>query len=172
MAARTSRDRRTTDWIDDLTAWALLAAGMLLIVVSLTVALGTSARMAEQAGTEAQDQGPRVARSDGASPAGQPDERRKDDADLVSVTPSRTAGRTVPTWFDRTGSAASKPSVGTEVLLSSLTAAAVVLGFGAAVLAGLWVAVRRATFAYNRARWEREWRAVEPIWSKGEDRRG
>ena len=85
----------------------------------------------------------------------------------MSVTPSRTAGRTVPIWFDRTRSA-----VAAGVLLGSLTAAAVVLGFGAAVLAGLWVAVRRATFAYNRARWEREWRAVEPIWSRGEDRRG
>lgn len=83
---------------------------MLLIAVGLTVGLGTSARMAEQARTDAQGQGPRVVRSGGASPAGQPDEPR--------------------------------------------------------------IAVRRATFAYNCARWEREWQAVEPIWSKGEDRRG
>jgi len=41
-----------------------------------------------------------------------------------------------------------------------------------ALLACLWVILRRVTLAYNCASWEREWGEVAPIWSRGEGKRG
>jgi len=43
---------------------------------------------------------------------------------------------------------------------------------GASVLAAMWGAVRRITLSYNCAAWEREWREVAVIWSRGKGRRG
>jgi hypothetical protein len=163
------RYRRTTDRIEDVAAWVLLAAGMVLIVVSCTVGLGMGGRPDERAQSDAD-------RAPGAAP-------------LVTASPtlsgdgaarSRTAGRTAPTWLSRTDPPASVPmsvptSVPTSVvkdgLVGPVAATGVVLGLGAVLLTGLWVVVRRATFAYNCAQWEREWRAVAPVWSKGEGRR-
>jgi hypothetical protein len=40
------------------------------------------------------------------------------------------------------------------------------------VLTALWCVVRRITLSYNCAAWEREWREVAAIWSRGEGTRG
>ena len=55
--------------------------------------------------------------------------------------------------------------------MATVTAAVTFLA-GASVLAALWGAVRRITLSYNCAAWEREWRAVAAIWSRGEGTRG
>jgi hypothetical protein len=34
------------------------------------------------------------------------------------------------------------------------------------------VVLRRVMLAYNCAAWEQEWRAVAPIWTRGEGKRG
>ena len=157
MAAHTKRYRRTTDRIEDVAAWVLLAAGMVLIAVSCTVGLGIGGRTADRARIDAPDRAPGVARALSASPTPSGE----------GAARSRTAGRTVLIRFGRTVSAAPASTPPREALVGSLTATALVLGLGAFVLIGLWVVVRRATFAYNCAQWEREWRAVAPIWGKG-----
>lgn len=183
MATQTGRFRRTSDRIEDMAAWLLLAAGMLLIVVSGTVGLGTSGRMAERARIEAQDRVPAVARlladSETLSgeyvtrtpvmvPASWQDQRGVEHTGPVDAPPGLQAGHTARIWIDRTGAAVSAPTSTTDVLLCSVIAAGMVFAFGASVLTLLWLLVRRATLAYNCAQWEREWREVASTWSKGE----
>ncbi len=183
MATRVGRYRRTTDRIQDMAAWLLLVAGMLLIVISCTVGLGTSGRMAERARIEAQDRVPAVARllADSEALTGEyatrtrvmvaaswQDQRGVEHTGPVSAPQGLQAGHTARIWIDRTGAAVSAPTSTTDVLVCSAIAAGLVLAFGASALAVLWLLVRRATLAYNCAQWEREWREVAPVWSNGE----
>jgi len=177
-----NRYRRTTDRIDDVATLILLAAGMMLLVISFTVGLGTSDQMAERARIEAQDRVPGVARLLGASPtlageygassplmipASWQDQRGVEHTGEVNAPEGLAGGSTVRIWMDPTGAVVSAPTSTTDVLVCSVMAAGLVLGFGAVALTVLWVVVRRFTFAYNCAQWEREWMAVAPIWSKG-----
>jgi hypothetical protein len=93
-------------------------------------------------------------------------------AGWVSVPQGLQAGSTVPIWTDRSGSAVPPPTSTDDALLSGVVAAGLVLGVAASVLVCVWARVRRATLVYNSACWEREWRAVEPVWTRGEGSRG
>lgn len=187
METRSVRYRRTTDRIEDVTSWLLIAAGIVLIALSCAFGLGTSSTMAERARTEAQDRAPAVARLHTASAAtagdlaarspvmvaaSWPDRQGVEHTGLVSAPAQLQAGSTVPIWIDRTGALVPAPLSATDVLVCSVIAAVVAFGLGAGTLTLIWLLVRRATLAHNYAQWEREWRAVAPIWSKGEERRG
>ena len=65
-----------------------------------------------------------------------------------------------------------EPISDSDALAMATVTAAVTFLAGASVLAALWGAVRRITLSYNCAAWEREWREVAGIWSRGEGRRG
>jgi hypothetical protein len=43
---------------------------------------------------------------------------------------------------------------------------------GVMVQAVVWAVLQRVLMAYNCAGWEREWRQVAPLWSRGEGTRG
>ena len=74
-------------------------------------------------------------------------------------------------WIDRSGAAvAARTSAGDALAVSAITAG-VVIAAGVSI-ACLWEIVRRCTLACNCAAWAREWRAVAPVWSRGEGRRG
>jgi hypothetical protein len=187
VETRSVRYRRTTDRIEDVTSWLLLTAGIALIALSCAFGLGTSSALAERARTEAQDRAPGVARLHAASTptagdlaarspvmvaASWRDQQGVEHTGLVSAPAQQQAGSTVPIWVDRTGAVVTAPLSSTDVLVCSVIAALVAFGFGAGTLTLIWLLVRRATLAHNYAQWEREWRAVAPIWSKGEERRG
>jgi hypothetical protein len=82
------------------------------------------------------------------------------------------AGHTVQIWIDRSGAAVSAPTSDADALAMATITAAITVLAGAIVLAALWGSVRRITLSYNWAAWEREWREVAAIWSRGEGRRG
>ena len=65
-----------------------------------------------------------------------------------------------------------EPISDSDALAMATVTAAVIFLAGASVLAALWGAVRRITLSYNCAAWEREWREVAAIWSRGEGTRG
>ena len=64
------------------------------------------------------------------------------------------------------------PTSDSDALVMAMITAAIAVLAGAIVLAALWGIVRRITLSCNCAAWEREWREVAAIWSRGEGRRG
>jgi hypothetical protein len=187
MAVRTPRLRRTTDRVEDLTAWLLLATGMVLTLISCAFGVRLHDQLVEQGRAEASERTPGVAQLIDAAPrvpsgyaAGSPvmvaatwrDQSGVPHTGLVSVSQGLEAGSIVPIWTDRSGSAQPAPTSTDDALLSGIVAASAILAAGATLLVCVWALVRRVTLARNCARWEREWRAVEPVWIQGEDRRG
>lgn len=75
-------------------------------------------------------------------------------------------------WIDRSGAAVPAPTSAGDALAVSAITAGVVIAAGVSILACLWQTVRRCTLAYNCPAWAREWRAVAPVWSRGEGRHG
>ena len=187
MALRANRLRRVSDRVEDWAAWVLLAGGMLVILLSCVIGVRVHDQLVEQGRREALDRTPGIARLLAASPtlpsaydtagpvvvaASWRDRSGAEHADSVSVPQGLQAGSTVPIWTDRSGSAVPPPTSTDDALLSGVIAAGLVLGAAASVLACTWALVRHATLVYNCACWEREWRAVEPVWTRGEGSRG
>ena len=187
MARRAHRSSRVSDRIEDWAAWVLLAGGMLLILLSCVIGVRVHNQLVEQGRGEALDRTPGVARLLAASPtlpseydttspvvvaASWRDKSGVEHTDSVSVPQGLQAGSTVPIWTDRSGSAVPPPTSTNDALLSGVVSAGLVLGAAASVLVFVWALVRHATLVYNCASWEREWRAVEPVWTRGEGSRG
>lgn len=187
MALRANRLRRVSDRVEDWAAWVLLAGGMLVILLSCVIGVRVRDQLVEQGRGEALDRTPGVARLLAASPtlpaaydtsspvvvaASWRDRSGVEHAGWVSVPQGLAAGTTVPIWTDRSGSAVPPPTSIDDALLSGVVAAGLVLGVAASVLVCVWALVRQATLVYNCACWEREWRAVEPVWTRGEGSRG
>jgi hypothetical protein len=187
MAPHTPRLRRTTDRVEDWAAWLLLATGMMLTLISCVIGVRTHDQLIERGRAEASERTPGVATLIDAAPTipsgyagGSPvmvaatwqDRSGVPHTGLVSVPQGLVAGHTVPIWTDGSGSVAPAPTSADDALLSGIVAAGLVLGAGATLLVCVWALVRRVTLACNCARWEREWRAVAPVWIQGEDRRG
>ena len=187
MARRVNRSRRVSDRVEDWAAWVLLAGGMLVILLSGVIGVRVHDQLVEQGQREVLDRTPGVARLLAASPtlpseydptspvvvaASWRDRSGVEHAGSVSVPQGLQAGSTVPIWTDRSGSAVPPPTSTDDALLSGVIAAGLVLGAAASVLACAWALVRHATLVYNCACWEREWRAVEPVWTRGEGSRG
>jgi hypothetical protein len=187
MALCRGRTGRWTDRVEDATAWVLLAAGLLVVLVGCRFGIGVHDRLADQARAEALDRTPAVATLLNASPAVGSDSTFSTPLETAATWRDRSgvphtgtvpapqgleAGRTVQIWIDRSGAAVPEPtSDGDALEMATITAVITVLA-GAIVLAALWGIVRRITLFYNCAAWEREWREVAAIWSRGEGRRG
>jgi hypothetical protein len=187
MAPCARRTGRWTDRVEDATAWVLLAAGLLVVLLGCVFGIGVHDRLADQARTEALDRTPAVATLLNASPtvgsdstlsmplwtaATWTDRSGVPHTGTVAAPPGLAAANTVGIWIDRSGAAVPEPtSDGDALVMATITAAITVLA-GASVLAALWGIVRRITMSYNCAAWEREWREVAAIWSRGEGRRG
>jgi hypothetical protein len=159
---------------------------MLLILLSCVIGVRVHDQLVEQGRREALDRTPSVARLLAASPtlpseydttspvvvaASWRDRSGVEHAGSVSVPQGLQAGSTVPIWTDRSGSAVPPPTSPDDALLGGVVAAGLVLGAAANVLACIWALVRHATLVYNCG-WEREWRAVEPVWTRGEGSHG
>jgi hypothetical protein len=186
MASRARRTGRWTDRVEDATAWILLAAGLLMILLGGVYGIAVHDRLTDQARAEALDRKPAVATLLNAAPTigsdatlSMPVEVAATWRDRAGVPHTGTvpapqgleADTTVQIWIDRSGAAAPEPtSDGDALEMAIITAAITVLG-GAVVLAALWRVVRRITLSCNCAAWEREWRDVAASWTRGEGRR-
>jgi hypothetical protein len=183
MALRGRRPRRWTDRIEDAAAWMLLAAGLLLILAGCAIGLSTHDRLAERGRLDALDRTPAVAvlleatptiAYGGGSPVGASatwrDRWGQTHTGIVTAPQSLRAGSAIPIWIDRSGAAVPAPTSDADAVAVATFTAGVVILAGVSVLACVWEIVRRVTLAHNCAAWEREWREVAPVWSRGAGR--
>jgi hypothetical protein len=187
VALRTDRVRRTTDLIEDVAAWILVAAALLVVLLSCGIGVRVHNQFMEQSRTEAAERVPSVARllaepplissryghtGTTMMPATWKDHLGVSHTGFVAAPRGLGAGSTVPIWTDASGAQAPAPTSEDDALLSSLIASGVALGVGICLLVGLWALVCRATLTANCVRWEQEWREVAPVWARGEGTRG
>jgi len=91
---------------------------------------------------------------------------------IVTAPQGLAAGSAVRIWIDASGASVARPTSAQDALAVAAFAAVAVIGACLGALACLWETVRRVTLAYNCAAWEREWREVAAVWSRGEGKRG
>jgi hypothetical protein len=186
MALRT-KPARMTDRIEDVAAWVLIAAGLLVVLFSYLIGVQIHNQVQERGRVESTECTPAVARlvSDStvidASNASSStvmvratwqDRSGAPHAGLVTVPRGLRAGSTVAIWIDASGANVPAPTTAKDALLTGFIAGGMAAAVGIALLSGLWVLVRRAAMAANCAHWDAEWRNVAPLWSRGEGSRG
>ena len=187
MALRMGRLTRWTDRVEDVAAWVLLAAGLLLVLLACTLGIGVHAQMVRQGQTEALD---RTATSATllertpliASPynAGAPvdvpvawvDRWGMEHTGLVAAPQGFAKGSTLTIWIDRSGASVPEPKTSGDALVLAGIVTGLVFSGGVAALAVLWAVLRHVLMAYNCAAWEQEWKAVAPLWSRDGGKRG
>jgi hypothetical protein len=187
VTVRRGRMRRWTDRVEDATAWALLAAGLLAVLLGWLLGIGVHDRLADQSRVEALDRTPVDATLLTPSPivgsdstlstplvtaATWRDRSGLAHTGIVAAQQGLAAGSTVPIWIDRSGAAVPEPTSNGDALKMATITAAITVLVGTIVLAALWCLVRRITVFYNLAAWEREWREVAAVWSRSEGGRG
>jgi hypothetical protein len=182
MALHIKPARRTTDRVEDMAAWILIAAGLLVALLSYGVgaqiynrSLGrVQVERAERVPTSAQllsDAGANSSVDSRTStvmaPAIWQDRYGSTHDALVMVPRGLRTGSKVAIWTGATGAKVTAPMTEQDALQIGLIGGGVVLAGGIGLLVGLWALVRRATMAANCARWEDEWREVAPNWTHG-----
>jgi hypothetical protein len=183
MAMRTQPVRRRTDRIEDVAVWILIAAGLLVVLLSCGMGFRVHDDLLERGRMESAARTPTVARlladstvinsANAASsavmvlatwqdPSGSPR------TGLIEAPRGLHAGGSVGIWIDASGAKVPAPTSAGDAGLIGLVAGGMALGVGIGLLVGLWALIRRATLAANCARWESEWREVAPRWIRGE----
>ncbi len=179
--------RRSTDWFEDAVAWLLSAAAVLGLGVALAVGLSQFATASDRARVEAATSIPVRATlvDDAASesvtgmmplvqvPAGVtwtgPDGTPRRGS--VAVAAGARAGTTVPVWLTRDGVLTGAPTTPAEAIGVGVGAGLTVVLVDGCVIVAAWPAARRLALALNARAWEREWRRVEPLWSRASGER-
>ena len=188
MALRMGRLTRWTDRVEDVAAWVLLAAGLLLVLLACTLGIGVHAQMVRQGQTEALDRtatsatllerAPLIAsalqrRGSGrcASYLGRPlgDGPHGAGGGAAGIV---AKGSTLTIWIDRSGASVPEPKTSGDALVLAGIVAGLVFSGGVVALAVLWAVLRHVLMAYNCAAWEQEWKAVAPLWSRDGGKRG
>jgi hypothetical protein len=179
MVLRAGRAGRWTDRVEDVAAWVLLAAGLLVIVCGGVFGVGVYDRMVHQGQAEAvdrtpasatlRDSVPTIAYAEATGPPVDVHATWKDrwgtrHTGLVTAPQGLNAGSTVPIWIDRSGAAVPEPMSARDALGTAGITAGLAIVAGVMVLAVVWDVLRRVLMAYNCAAWEQEWRQVAPLW--------
>ena len=187
MALRVGRAGRWTDRVEDMAAWVILAAGLLLVLFGWVLGVETYHRIVQQGQTEALERTPTSAVLLESAPtvpsaystaapvavyARWQDRSGMPHMGLVTAPQWLTEGSTVPIWIDRSGASVPKPATSGDALGMAGIVAGMVIFWGVTALAVLWAALQRGLMAYNCAAWEQEWREVAALWSRGEGKRG
>jgi uncharacterized protein (DUF2164 family) len=182
MAPRTNSARRTTDRMEDMAAWVLIAAGLLVLLLSYGVGAQFYNQGLERVQVESAERAPAEARllsdaqlnssvssrsSTVMAPATWQDRVGAAHDGFVMVPRGLRAGGKVAIWTDVSGANVPAPMTSRDALLIGFIGGGVALAGGIGLLFGLWVVVRRVTMAANCARWEDEWREVAPNWTHG-----
>lgn len=183
MAVRSQPARRTTDRIESLAVWILIAAGLLVVLLSCGIGFRAHGEVLERGRMESAARTPAVARlladstvinfANAASssvmvPATWQDPSGSPRTGLVAAPRGLHAGGTIAIWVDASGANVPAPTSAQDAGLVGLIAGGMALAVGIGLLLGLLALVRRTTLAANCARWEAEWREVAPRWIRGE----
>jgi hypothetical protein len=173
--------RRGTDRVEDVTAWILIVAALLLIVVAGVTGLGVHGREAERAVLDSRStsqvrsvllEDAKVMISEVGErmpvrvPARWTDGDGREHTGSVLVQRAQPAGAEIDVWIDGAGEITSRPANLLNAVFGGIVSAFGVLCAGGTLLVAAWLGVRRATGAVNARRWEREWAAVEPHWRR------
>src|SRR5690242_19547114 len=153
MASRARRTGRWTDRVEDATAWLLLTAGLLMVLLADVYGTAVHDRLSDQARAEALNRTPTVATLLNAAPTIGSDATLSTPVEVAATWTDRAgvpctgtvpapqglaADTTVQIWIDRSGSPVPEPtSDGDALEIAIITAAITVLG-GAIVLTALW----------------------------------
>jgi hypothetical protein len=173
--------RRRTDRVEDVTAWILATAALLLVLAAGVTGLGTYGREVERGELHraSATQVRAVVLEDAEVLVSEVGERmpvpvlaRWTDRDgrehtgPVVVYGVERAGSEVDVWIDAAGEVTSRPGHPANAVVGGIVSAFGVLCAGGMVLiAARWV-VRRLTGVANARQWDREWAAVEPQWRR------
>ena len=187
MALGAGRAGRWTDRVEDVAAWVLLATGLLLILFACTFGIGVHDRMVQQGRAEALD---RTATSatllESSPPIASPYNSGApvpvlatweyswgmERTGMVTAPQGFPQGSVLKIWIDRSGASVPEPTTSGDALALAGIIAGLTISGGVAALAVLWAVLRHVLTAYNCAAWEREWRAVAPLWSRDGGKRG
>jgi hypothetical protein len=131
MALRAGRSGRWTDRVEDVAAWVLLAAGLLVVLVGGVLGIGVYDRMVHQGHAEAVDRTSASATLLDSAPtigsayatgssvgvhATWKDRLGMTHTGLVTAPQGLDAGSTVPIWIDRSGAAVPEPMSARDAL--------------------------------------------------------
>lgn len=172
--------RRPTDRVEDLVAWVLTVAALLVVMSACLT--GISVHRDESARVEASSsalQVPAVLLEDATVTSGEygmhrlvlvparwTDRAGLEHVDAIVVTRSAPAGTEVAVWIDATGKITPPPVRPVNAVFGGIVAAVGVLCAGTTLLVAIWVGVRTVTGRMNARRWERGWARVEPLWRR------
>jgi hypothetical protein len=168
--------RRATDRVEDLTAWLLVTAGLLMVVLAGATASAVYRDSLRRAGTESaqrhQVDAEVIARPVGVSARYQVGTARWSSDGIphigrVPLTATRpSADGVVRIWVDAAGAPSRPPTTSAQAMQAAVVTAVAICLVGLALLAGAWAAMRALVDRWNAARWEREWARVGPRWSR------
>ena len=174
---RPRRPRRRSDRVADLTAWAVSAAALLVLLASLVIGMQSARALTERAAAEERDRTPvtAIALDDvGLAPEsgstvlarvrwteGDGIER----TGSVEVTGPLTAGDEVTTWVTGEHRLVRAPLSQLEVLFVAVATGTVVLAVGELLVLALGRLAFAGVARRHAADWEQEWEEVEPTWS-------
>lgn len=173
--------RRGTDRVEDLVAWILSAAALLLIVVAGVVGLAVHGNELERA--EQQRDTTYATRAVLLEPApvevgegGWPvptralaawtDRSGREHRGMVTVDGAQPAGAQVEVWVDDAGEITNRPPSAASAVVAGVAVAVGILCAGGTLLVATWLGARYLIGLVNDRRWEREWAAVEPQWRR------
>lgn len=174
--------RRSSDRVEDAVAWLFSSLALLTVVVACVVGVTAAGTAAERARIEARERVPvRVIllepaevlpAADGTSLPTPIEVRARwilpDGSERtapVTTAVRSEAGAELRKWVDTAGRPVSPPMSSTTGLLESVLAGVAIALGGWLTLLVTWWGLRGCTGARNAARWTREWRQVEPVWS-------
>jgi hypothetical protein len=172
--------RRTSDRVEDVVAWLLTGAALLVIVIAVVTGLAVHGREAERAERDGRAtsqtravllEDAHVAPSEfGRTPAQVrarwADRDGRERIGVVLAVHSQRAGAEVDVWIDRTGEITSRPVHPTNAVFGGVVAAIGVVCAGGTLLLVGWFGVRRLTGRSNSRQWEQQWARVEPLWRR------
>jgi hypothetical protein len=173
--------RRLTDHVEELVAWFLTAAALLVVVGACLTGIAVHGREAERAGagdgsvTQVRAvllEGVTVTTGDygmhriATVPARWTDRGGLEHTGAIVVTRSAPAGTEFAVWTDADGKITAPPLHRVNAVFGGIVAAIGVLCAGATVIVATWLGVRGVTGRVNSRRWERGWARVEPMWRR------
>jgi hypothetical protein len=173
--------RRATDRVEDLVAWVLAAAALLLVITAGVTGLAVYGRESERAELDSRSKSPvrAVLQEDAPLMIGDLGERvpvrvlarwtdraGNEHSGVVEVEAAKPAGTEVQVWVDTAGKVVSRPVLPLNAVVGGITSAFGVLCAGGTLLVAMWFGVRGLTARRNARHWEREWELVEPDWRR------
>jgi hypothetical protein len=168
--------RRATDRVEDVVAWILTAAALVLLVVAGLTGLAVYGRHVESARTMTHARA--VLLEEAKVAVGEAGARLPDQVEArwidrggvehrgeILVRESAAVGAEVDVWLRPNGTVTTTRLGREYAVLAGIVSAAGLLFSWGAVLGAAWYGVRCLTAARNARRWEREWARVGPDWS-------